>query len=75
MLFYLVKNNRLDIKNAVRELTRLNDGPTGNAMKEMKHVIKYVIDTGNKGLKITQQKKENIMNIVTYSDSDFLGNK
>ena len=44
-------------------------------MKEMKHVIKYVIDTGNKGLKITPQKKENIMNIVTYSDSDFAGNK
>ena len=44
-------------------------------MKEMKHVIKYVLDTGNKGLKMTPQKKENIMNIVSYSDSDFSGNK
>ena len=30
-------------------------------MKEMKCVIKYVIDTGNKGLKITPQKKEKIL--------------
>ena len=45
------------IVNGVRELTRLNDGPTRNTMKEMKRVIKYVIDTGNKGLKMTSQKK------------------
>ena len=29
MLLYLVKHARPDITNAVRELTRLNDGPTG----------------------------------------------
>ena len=40
-------------------------------MKEMKRVFKYVIDTGNKGLKMTQQKKENIMNISALSDSEF----
>ena len=57
MLFYLAKHTRPDIANTVRELTRLNDGPTGNEMKEMKRVIKYVIDTGNKGLKMTTQKK------------------
>ena len=39
------------------ELTRLNYGPTGNAMKEMKRVIKYVIDTGNKVFKMTPQKR------------------
>ena len=44
-------------------------------MKEMKHVIKYVIDMGNKGLKTTPQNKENIMNIVSYSDSDFAVNR
>ena len=41
----------------------------------MKHVIKYVIDTVNKGLEMTPQKKENITNIVSYSDSDFARNK
>ena len=40
MLFYLVKHTRPDIENAVRELTRLNDGTKGNATKEMKRVIK-----------------------------------
>ena len=44
---------RPDIENEVRELTRLNDVPTGNAMKEIKLVIKYLIDTGNKGMKMT----------------------
>ena len=33
MLLYLVKHARTDIANAVRELTILNDGPAGNAMK------------------------------------------
>ena len=33
MLLYLVKNTRPDITHAVRELTRLNDGTTGNATK------------------------------------------
>ena len=56
-------------------LTRFNDGTTGSAMKGMKSLIKYVIDTGNKELKMTPQKKENIMNIVAYSDSDFAYNK
>ena len=59
MLLYLVKYAQPDIVNIVRELTRLNDGPTGNSMKEMKPVINYVIDTLNKGLKMIPQKKEN----------------
>ena len=40
----------------------------------MKRIIKYVIDTGNKGLEMIPQKKQNIMNNVAYSDSDFAGN-
>ena len=75
MLLYVVKNTRPDIANTVRDLTTLNDGPTGKPTKEMKHVIKYVIDTGNKGLKMTPQKKGNIMNIVAYSNSEFSGKK
>ena len=33
MLLYLVKHTRPDVANTVRELTRLNDGPTESAMK------------------------------------------
>ena len=75
MLLYLMKNTRLDISNSMMGLTILNDGPTGNVMKEMKRVIKYVLDTGNKGLKMTPHKKENIRDIFVYSESDFAGNK
>ena len=48
MLLYLVKHKQPDTANAVREITILDYGPTGNAMKEVKSVIKYVIDTVNK---------------------------
>ena len=75
MLLYLMKNTRLDISNSMMGLTILNDGPTGNVMKEMKRVIKYVLETGNKGLKMTPHKKENIRDIFVYSESDFSGNK
>ena len=71
---YLIKHMQRDIANVVMELTRLNYAPTGNSMKEMKRLIKYVIDTGNKELEITPQKNKNITNIVAYSDSDFAGN-
>ena len=33
IVFYLIKHMGPDIENVVRDLTRLNDGPTGNAMK------------------------------------------
>ena len=33
MLLYLVKYTQTDIANVVRDLNRLNDGPTGNAIK------------------------------------------
>ena len=58
ILLYLVKNTQPNIANTVKELTRLNDVPTGNATREIKRIIKYVIVTRNKGLKITPQKKE-----------------
>ena len=61
ILLYLVKNTQPNIENTVRELTRLNDVPTGNATREIKRIIKYVIVTRNKGLKITPQKKEKIL--------------
>ena len=57
MLLYLIKHTQPDISNSVRGLTRLNDGPRVNAMKEMKHIIKNVVDIGNQGLKVTPQKQ------------------
>ena len=45
MLLYLVKHLRPDIANATRELSKVMDKPTPTAMKELKRVMKYVINT------------------------------
>jgi Reverse transcriptase (RNA-dependent DNA polymerase) len=74
MLLYLVKHTRPDIANAVRELTKLNDGPTASAMKELNRVIKYVLDTEDLGLKISPDS-DDMWSILAYSDSDFAGDK
>ena len=52
MLLYLVKHSRPDIANVVRELSKVMDGATPAAIKEMKRVIKFVLDTRHYGLKI-----------------------
>ena len=51
MLLWINKT-RPDLSNAVRELSKVADGATKEAMKEMMRVIKYTIDTKNIGLKI-----------------------
>ena len=45
MLLYLVKHSRPDIANPVRELSKVLDGTTPAAMKELFRVIKHVLDT------------------------------
>ena len=75
MLLYLVKHTRPDIANAVRQLSTALDKPNEAAFKEMKRVIKFVIDTKHLSLKFEpkfQGKEE--WNMVAYSDSDFAGN-
>mgnify|MGYP002812946830 CR=1 FL=1 len=44
MLLYLVKHSRPDISNAVRELSKSMDGASPAAFKELKWVIKFVLD-------------------------------
>ena len=51
MLLWINKT-RPDLSNAVRELSKVMDGATEQAMKEMMRIIKHVIDTKNVGLKI-----------------------
>jgi hypothetical protein len=52
MLLYLIKHSRPDICNAVRELTKCLNGVTPAAYKEMLRLIKYVLDTKDRGLKV-----------------------
>ena len=52
MLLFLVKHTRPDLSNSTRELSKVMDKATEGHMKELCRVIKYAIDTKNKGLKL-----------------------
>ena len=75
MLLYLVKHSRPDIANAVRELSKSMDGSTLAVMKELKRVVKYVIDTEEYGLKIMPRHDGTSWSLVAYTDSDWAGDK
>ena len=80
MLLWIMKCTRPDISNAVRELTKVMDGATEEAMKEMLRVIKFVLDTRNIGLKIEPKLpkdflKEFMWILEMFSDSDWAGDK
>jgi hypothetical protein len=77
MLLYLVKHSRPDIANVVRELSKVMDGATPAALKEMKRVMKFVLDTRNLGLKIEPKAQNNDDDwvMVVYTDSDYAGDK
>ena len=76
-LLYLVKHSRPDIAYAVRELSKVLDATTPTAFKEMKRIIKYVLDTKELGLKIEPEikNKNSMWRIVGFSDSDYAGDK
>ena len=74
MLLYLVKHTRPDIANTVQQLSKALDKLNEAAFKEMKQVIKYVINTKYLALKIKPKLNEDgSWNIVAYSDTDFAG--
>jgi len=74
MLLYLMKHSRPDIANAVRELTKILDKPTPAALKELKRVMKFIMDTENYGLMIEPTNlEEEKWTMVGYSDSDWAG--
>ena len=72
MLLYLVKHTRPDIANAVRELSKVLDGASPAAYKELMRCIKYVLDTRDLSLKFSPKLEEGQKwNIIAYSDSDW----
>ena len=76
-LLYLVKHTRPDIANAVRELSKMLDCTNEGAIKELRRVIKYVLDTSNDGLKIapTARGEDGFFDLEVFCDSDFAGDK
>ena len=76
MLLYLAKYSRPDIANTVRELAKGMQGPTPNAFKQMKRVLKFVIDTKDYGLRMEPKlEQEAIWDMKVYTDSDWAGDK
>ncbi|KAL7526613.1 hypothetical protein ACHAWF_001850, partial [Thalassiosira exigua] len=74
MLLWLVKHSRPDIANAVRELSKVLDGTTEMAYKEMLRAIKYVLDTKDYGLKFEPTfEKGKPWQLVLFTDSDYAG--
>ena len=51
------------------------DKATEGHMKELCRVIKYVINTKNKGLKLRPEDTDDKWRIKAYSDADFAGDK
>ena len=75
MLLFLIKHSRPDLCNAVRELSKCLDGAGQAAYKEMLRVIKYALDTRNRGLKIAPTIGEIEWSMLVYTDSDWAGDK
>jgi hypothetical protein len=77
MLLYLVKHSRPAIANVVRGLSKFMDGATPAAIKEMKRVIKSVLDTRHYGLKIdlVVNGTNDEWVITVYTDSGYAGDE
>ena len=55
MLLFLVKHTRPDLSNSTRELSKVMDKAMEGHTKELCRVIKYTIDTKDKGFKLRQK--------------------
>ena len=76
MLLYLIKHSRPDMANAVRELSKVLDGPNKSAYKEMLRASKYVLDTKGRGLGIHPVMRDVLKWIrIVYLDSDWSRDK
>ena len=52
MLLFLGKQSRPDVANATRELSKANDDANPSTFEELLHLLKYVLDIENLGLKL-----------------------
>ena len=74
MLLYLAKHSCPNLANVTRELLKANDGANAAAYKKLLHVIKYVLDTKNLGLKIELMGKSNEpWGKVCFTNSNYAG--
>lgn len=76
MLLWLTKHSRPDIANAVREASKVMDGATEAHYKYMLKIIKYVVETKTRKLKLQPEViKQGEWYLKAFSDSDYSGDK
>jgi hypothetical protein len=73
MLMFLTKHSRPDLANPVRELSKCMGKGDEEAMKELRHVIKFVIDTNDYGLKIQPDFTNQDWILEMYADANWAG--
>jgi hypothetical protein len=77
-LLYLIMYLHPDIANTVRELSKFMDKTTPTTFKEMKRVMRFVVQTKDYGLKLEPHSPNATTfswNMVVYTDSDWAGDK
>ena len=63
-----------NLANAIKELSKVNKCANPAAYKELLHIIRYVLDTKNLGLKLKPKGNSNKpWDIVCFSNSDYAG--
>jgi hypothetical protein len=75
MLLYLVKHSRPDLANAVRELSKVNDGANLAQWKNLMRAIKFTLDTEHYALRLKPKKNQDSFYLEGVSDSEFAGDK
>ena len=74
MLLYMMKYSHPNLAHMTRELSKANNGANHAAFKELIHVIRYVVDKKNLGLKIKPMGDSNEpWKIIYFSDSVYAG--
>ena len=75
MLLFLLKHSRPCLANPLQELSKALDGANGAAFKELKWIIKFILDTSNYGLNIEPkfQLDDKPWKLTVFSDSDYAG--
>ena len=74
MLLYLINYTRPDIANLVREYSKMKDKATPLHNKTLLKLIKYLLGTKNKGLRMNPKMNGDHL-IAGYGDSDYAGDK
>jgi len=75
MLLYLLKHSHPCLANPIRELSKALDRANEAAFKELKQVIKFVLDTEDYGLKIEPRFEDanGLWTMTVFCDSDYAG--